>query len=48
VAEFAESGLKVDYRTVWNFVHAEKLRYEKTLIASSRIVPTSQEDGRSR
>jgi len=29
VAELAERGLKVDYRTVWNFVHAEKLRYKK-------------------
>src|SRR5580700_8142238 len=26
VAELAERGLKVDYRSVWNFVHAEKLR----------------------
>ncbi len=25
VAEFEARGLKVDYRTVWNFVHAEKL-----------------------
>jgi putative transposase len=24
VAELAERGLKVDYRSVWNFVHAEK------------------------
>jgi len=24
VAELAERGLKVDYRTVWNFVHPEK------------------------
>ena len=29
VAEFAERGLKVDYRTVWEFVHAEKLSYKK-------------------
>ena len=29
VAEFAERGLKVDYRSVWNFVHAEKLSYKK-------------------
>lgn len=29
VAELAERGLKVDYRTVWNFVHAEKLTYKK-------------------
>ena len=29
VAELAERGLKVDYRSVWNFVHAEKLSYKK-------------------
>ena len=29
VAELAERGLKVDYRTVWTFVHAEKLSFKK-------------------
>ena len=29
VRELAEHGLKVDYRTVWNFVHAEKLSFKK-------------------
>jgi putative transposase len=29
VAELAERGLKVDYRTVWNFVRAEKLSFKK-------------------
>ena len=29
VAELAARGLKVDYRTVWNFVHAEKLSFKK-------------------
>ena len=28
-AELAERGLKVDYRTVWNFVHAEGLSFKK-------------------
>ena len=28
-AELAARGLKVDYRTVWNFVHAEKLSFQK-------------------
>ena len=28
-AELAARGLKVDYRTVWNFVHAEKLSFKK-------------------
>ena len=29
VAELAERGLKVDYRTVWSFVHAERLSFKK-------------------
>lgn len=29
VVELASRGLKVDYRTVWNFVHGEKLSYKK-------------------
>jgi len=29
VDEFAERGLKVDYRSVWEFVHAEKLSFKK-------------------
>jgi transposase len=29
VRELAERGLKVDYRSVWNFVHAEKLSFKK-------------------
>jgi len=29
VAELAERGLKVDYRVVWAFVHAEKLTHKK-------------------
>ncbi len=29
VAELSERGLKVDYRSVWNFVHAEKLSFKK-------------------
>jgi hypothetical protein len=36
VAELAERGLKVDYRTRWEFVHAEKLR---TLIATEQDRP---------
>jgi transposase len=30
VGELAERGLKVDYRTMWDFVHAEHLSYKKT------------------
>ena len=29
VAGLAERGLKVDYRTLWNFVHKEKLSFKK-------------------
>jgi putative transposase len=29
VSELAGRGLKVDYRSVWAFVHAEKLSYKK-------------------
>jgi transposase len=29
VVEFAERGLTVDYRSVWEFVHAEKLSFKK-------------------
>jgi transposase len=29
VAELGERGLEVDYRSVWQFVHAEKLSFKK-------------------
>jgi putative transposase len=29
VVELAERGLKVDYHSVWDFVHAEKLSFKK-------------------
>ena len=29
VVELAERGLRVDYRSVWEFVHAEKLSHKK-------------------
>ena len=32
VGELAERGLKVDYRSVWNFVHAEKLSFKKNRV----------------
>jgi len=41
VSELAEQGLKVDYRSVWEFVHAEKLSYKKRRWSpKSRIGPT--------
>ena len=42
VAELGERGLKVDYRSVWEFVHAEKLSYKKRRWSpASRTVLTS-------
>ena len=29
VSELVDRGLKVDYRTMWSFVHAEKLSFKK-------------------
>ena len=44
VAELGERGLIVDYRSVWEFVHAEQLTYEKRRWSpSSRTAPTSPE-----
>jgi transposase len=37
VAELGERGLKVDYRSVWEFVHAEKLSFKKTISDSVRL-----------
>ncbi len=36
VAELAERGLRVDYRSVWEFVHAEKLSFKKSVVAGER------------
>jgi len=45
VVELAERGLKVDYRSVWEFVHAEKLSFKKKRggwrTRSSRRRPTT-------
>jgi len=38
-AELAERGVKVDYRTVWSFIHAEKLSFKKKP-ASQRTRPS--------
>jgi transposase len=35
----AEGGLKVDYRSVWEFVHAEKLSFKKSVVAGERDRP---------
>ena len=36
VVELAERGLKVDYRSVWEFVHAEKLSFKKSVVTGER------------
>ena len=43
VAELAERGLKVDYRTVWRFVHDEGLSFKKKHISRR----TTQAKGRA-
>jgi transposase len=35
----AERGLKVDYRSVWEFVHAERLSFKKTLLPEEQNRP---------
>lgn len=38
-AELAERGMKVDYRTLWSFVHDEGLRFKKPYFAPSNCAP---------
>lgn len=48
VAELAERGLKVDYRSVWEFVHAEALTYKKRHWSpASAAAPMSRADVRN-
>ena len=48
VAELGERGLAVDYRSVWEFVHAEKLSYKKRRWSpASGTVPTSPDAARN-
>ena len=39
MAELAERGLEVDYRTMWSFVHAERLSFKKTVLAAEQDRP---------
>jgi transposase len=39
VAELAARGLKVDYRSVWTFVHDAKLSFKKSMVAGERDCP---------
>ena len=39
VAELGRRGLKVDYHSVWDFVHAEKLSFKKSVAAGERDRP---------
>jgi putative transposase len=52
VAELAERGLKVDYRSVWNFVHDQDLSFKKNCArqragSSGRGAPTRAVDATS-
>ena len=48
VAELGERGLKVDYRSVWEFVHGEALTYKKRHWSpASAPVPMSRAGARS-
>jgi putative transposase len=43
-----ERGLKVDYRSVWEFVRAEALTYKKRRWSLASVpAPMSPDDGRS-
>jgi transposase len=47
VVELAERGLQVDYRSVWEFVHAEQLSSKKAWCLANAIAPTWRGDGNS-
>jgi putative transposase len=48
VAELGERGLKVDYRSVWEFVHKQALTYKKRRWSpASAPVPMSRAAGRN-
>jgi len=48
VAELAaERGLTADYRSVWAFVHAERLSYKKAFWPANKTGPASRVAGRS-
>jgi len=47
VAELGERGLKVDYKTVWTFIHAHGLSFKKKAFwQANRTGPISLESGR--
>lgn len=48
VAELGERGLTVDYRSVWEFVHAEKLSYKKRRwLPANGTAPMSRDGARN-
>jgi hypothetical protein len=47
VAELAARGLKVDYRSVWSFVHDEKLSFKKAWWLANASVLTWRGGGRN-
>jgi putative transposase len=46
-AELAERGMKVDYRTVWSFVHDEGLRFKKNRTSRRATPPQDRETARA-
>jgi hypothetical protein len=40
VAELAGQGVKVSYRTVWNFVHRAKVSYKKSVFPAEQNRPS--------
>jgi transposase len=47
VAELAERGVKVDYRQVWEFVHAEGLSFKKKRFARRAAPPANRQTARA-
>jgi len=47
VVELAERGVKVDYRSVWEFVHAEGLSFKKKRAASRAASPEDRASARA-
>jgi putative transposase len=45
VAELGKRGLAVDYRSVWEFVHAEKLTYKKRRWSPANGTAPTSRDG---
>lgn len=47
VAELAERGVRVDYRSVWRFIHAEGLSFKKKRTAGRAASPKDRKAARA-